>query len=761
MTDSLFRNDDSSTQIPHSLISVGINGCDNIYLFLFKTLIIQASLKMENFYPPSPIVDKALITKTEASYQRNIVFTLIGILLFIGVYVYLLAGAAWFIYLSITYPLATINQFTILIKLGAVAMAVTFFIFLVKFLFKKQSRHNPLHIEITEKEHPKLFAFIRKLSKETGVAFPKKVYVNHEINAFVFYHNPILSLFFPARKNLLIGLGLVNAINLSEFKAVLAHEFGHFSQGSMRLGSYVYMANRIIHSMVYDRDKWDETLENWSRSDFRIAIFAWALLPFVWLTRQLMILLYRGINLLQSSLSRQMEFHADSVAVSVTGSNAIINGLYKLGSSSEAYHFALSHVNSALDHKIYTDNIFYHHTEAYDYLKNKYPEFAERLLENKKPIKNGQYIFSEDDEQIPDMYASHPPNYKREANAKKQFIEGIEDERSPWLLFENGEALAQKVTKNLLQHNLELGQDVTFAPAVEVQIFIENEIEELTYDEQYKGVYDDRFISNIEFTNVEDLYHKYQLTETNLGAFTTALYDARLENKMKELMQHRTDAHLLSLVLNDQLGKQKVEVRGQAFGRKEKKDAEKLYNVILEEFEEDDKWYEEFDQKVYLAYYLMYQLLKKDAEPLRSRYQFHLNFQDQFSKMQQINNRLQELVNEVMLIGELSEQQVYDFAANFVQLRDFAEEVLKDLDHLQLPPLNNMENIQSLADFLLEKPLVRLPKSTLDGQYIQILLHQLDEIVAKCRRLYFKSLGGMLSLQEGIYKAYKEQISIN
>ena len=79
---------------------------------------------------------------------------------------------------------------------------------------------------------------------------PYRVFVNHEVNACVFFNQSFWSLIIPARKNLLIGLGLVNRLNLTEFKAVLAHEFGHFSQNSMRLGTYVYTANTTIGKLV-------------------------------------------------------------------------------------------------------------------------------------------------------------------------------------------------------------------------------------------------------------------------------------------------------------------------------------------------------------------------------------------------------------------------------------------------------------------------------------------------------------------------------
>ena len=53
-----------------------------------------------------------------------------------------------------------------------------------------------------------------------------------------------LSLFFPVGKDLTIGMGLVDTINLSEFKAIIAHEFGHFPT-FMKIGSHCF-TNTII-----------------------------------------------------------------------------------------------------------------------------------------------------------------------------------------------------------------------------------------------------------------------------------------------------------------------------------------------------------------------------------------------------------------------------------------------------------------------------------------------------------------------------------
>src|SRR5439155_20978576 len=138
--------------------------------------------------------------------------------------------------------------------------ALLFFLFLVKGFFKTAQKERTVRAEITAEDQPLLFDFIERLCEDTGAPMPRRVYISHEVNAAVMTHTGITSLFWPTGKDLLIGLGLVNILSLSEFKSVLAHEFGHFAQKSTRLGGYVYTANRIIYDLVCGRDWFDEMI---------------------------------------------------------------------------------------------------------------------------------------------------------------------------------------------------------------------------------------------------------------------------------------------------------------------------------------------------------------------------------------------------------------------------------------------------------------------------------------------------------------------
>src|SRR5688572_8351939 len=131
-------------------------------------------------------------------------------------------------------------------------------------------------------------------------------------------------MFLPTKKNLQIGLGLVNAVNISEFKAILAHEFGHFSQRSMKLGSYVYNVNKIIYNMLYDNRTYGKALEGFANVSGYFAIFAnltsWIISGIQSILQQV----YGVVNKSYMSLSRQMEFHADSVAAYVSGGDHLV-----------------------------------------------------------------------------------------------------------------------------------------------------------------------------------------------------------------------------------------------------------------------------------------------------------------------------------------------------------------------------------------------------------------------------------------------------
>ena len=127
-------------------------------------------------------------------------------------------------------------MFTLIKGISAALIAI----FFIKGLFFKKHAGGSKDFEITREQQPRLFEFLDRLAAETKAPRPHKVFLSGGVNACVFYDLSILNFLLPSRKNLEIGLGLVNSLTLTEFKAVLAHEFGHFAQSTMAMKRIVF-----------------------------------------------------------------------------------------------------------------------------------------------------------------------------------------------------------------------------------------------------------------------------------------------------------------------------------------------------------------------------------------------------------------------------------------------------------------------------------------------------------------------------------------
>ncbi len=320
----------------------------------------------EIMYPPKPQSVSEKITEPSLAFKSEVRKVLISIALFILVYILLMGAAIGLalltgfggVLLIAAYP----SFITLMLGLGLMGLGIMVLIFLVKFLFRKVHVDRSHLTEIKKKDQPELFAFIKKLTDEVGAPFPKRIYLSADVNASVFYDSGFWSMFLPIRKNLHIGLGLVNAVNLSEFKAVLAHEFGHFSQRSMKLGSYVYNVNQVIYNMLYDNAGYGQALQSWGNISGYFAIFANLTVGIVEGIQGILKKMYGYINKNYMSLSQQMEFHADAVAASVAGGNQLITALRRLNVAANCHQKLLETYGAWMNENLKAENMYPSHT---------------------------------------------------------------------------------------------------------------------------------------------------------------------------------------------------------------------------------------------------------------------------------------------------------------------------------------------------------------------------------------------------------------
>src|SRR5262245_10970486 len=242
---------------------------------------------MDQAYPTGPAAVPENLTQPTSSYRTHAWLAMGGLLLFVISY-FALAGwfswTAWRLIGGAFRGGAHDSLGGVLIG-GACAFLA---IFMWKALFFVRHRYEIDDIEIKASEQPRLFAFLNRLADEAKAPRPHRVFLSPRVNAAVSYDLSILNLFIPSKKNLEIGLGLVNAVTLGEMKAVLAHEFGHFAQRSMAVGRWVYIAQQIAGGIIARRDALDSFLQGLSRDDIRIAWVGWLLSLIVWSIRSVM-----------------------------------------------------------------------------------------------------------------------------------------------------------------------------------------------------------------------------------------------------------------------------------------------------------------------------------------------------------------------------------------------------------------------------------------------------------------------------------------
>jgi len=740
---------------------------------------------ISTLYPPTPTDVPVDLTKPSANYRSRVILVLFCLLVFVGVYLCLTAGSAYACYYcfaelaedeprpaQVYNPAPQYNPRTgqrvytqpprqqprhekpvFWLIIGGIASGLLF-LFMVKGLFK-QSRYDPgVRVEVTEAEQPVLFAFIRQLCKDTGAPFPHRVFLTPDVNAAVSFQESLLSLVFPTKKNLIIGLGLVNRLNMSEFKAVLAHEFGHFSQNSMRLGSYVYTANRVVGDIVYGRDWLDDALAAAGRIDIRISVFVWTFAGMLWLMRKGLEGLFKGINFAHSSLSREMEYNADLVAASVTGSDALVFALARLDFASETLGQAWNDLNAAADHNRYTRDLYFHQTKAAEYLKVRRddPKLGEVPTLPDNPTETVQ-VFKPEDTSVPKMWATHPSNSDREANVKARYFRGPTDERSPWELFADVAVVREAVTRQIYKVARKANPDKLEDPVV-IQEFIDAEHAEMTYHPRYQGLYENRYVKPGDLAELcfrsswEELDNREKLAESH-----AQLYGDELKQRMDAHKARQEELGKLARVAHGA-----VELTGKDFEHRGRRyritDANRLLKEVESEIDQDFEWMHALDRQAFRTHYAMaVHLGVEDRAALESWYRFHLAAQGIHSMLAAKSREIQETLTS--LAGQRQLQQEH-FQHALGVLRsgvNTLRELLDNANTLRLPPLKNMTAGDPLGPFLLDGPVIRnltTDTQTLDGAWINQFMTQLGEVLDRLARVLFKSLGGLLALQEQI-----------
>ena len=193
-------------------------------------------------------------------------------------------------------------------------------------LAPRRDNFKPPGPRLEPASQPRLIAELESIAKALNEPLPREVYLIPDVNAWVAERGGAMGM--GSRRVMGLGLPLMQMLTISQFRAVLAHEFGHYYGGDTRLGPLVYRT----------RDAMVRTLVNLTNPSApiqamqKIAVAHLAHVLVIAGLKAYWTLFLRATQM----VSRKQELRADELACSLAGSQALIDGLCAIHKASAA-----------------------------------------------------------------------------------------------------------------------------------------------------------------------------------------------------------------------------------------------------------------------------------------------------------------------------------------------------------------------------------------------------------------------------------------
>ena len=163
----------------------------------------------------------------------------LAVVLMIGFYLLALgiaSGLLWIPYAELVYAHRITPKLAVICLVGGVAI-----LWAVLPRFDKFIAPGP---KLERDRHPKLFKELDAVARATNQAMPAEVYLAPNVNAWVMQRGGLMG--FGSRRVMGLGLPLMRSLTCSQFRAVLAHEFGHYHGGDTKIGPWIYKTRGAI-----------------------------------------------------------------------------------------------------------------------------------------------------------------------------------------------------------------------------------------------------------------------------------------------------------------------------------------------------------------------------------------------------------------------------------------------------------------------------------------------------------------------------------
>lgn len=319
---------------------------------------------------------------------------------------------------------------------GPLLIGGTIIFFMIKPFFAPRRREEKA-FSLNYADAPQLFALVGWICRSLEAPIPSRIDVDCKVNASAGFRSGWRSLF-GNDIILVIGLPLVAGMDLAQFAGILAHEYGHFSQGVAMRGSYfIQKINAWFVRLVYERDAWDAAIERASEEQDQnglVVMILYLARFFIWLTRRVLWLLMAAAQALSGFMSRQMELDADRYLTRLCGSEFFPETLRRsrqLGLGSE---IAVRKIREkwAKERKLF----------------DRIPEHIVNCA-NEIPAETQDKMHAAHSQQRKQFFDSHPSDAERNAHARATREPGIFHSTLPaTCLFADFPELSRRITLN-------------------------------------------------------------------------------------------------------------------------------------------------------------------------------------------------------------------------------------------------------------------------------------------------------------------------
>lgn len=246
-----------------------------------------------------------------AVYGLLIFGTIILFLVVLGLCVW----AAWAMFQS-----GHIYGRAIVLLVGVIVVAGICVKVVLQPIFQIFEPKKPVGEEIKRKDYPELFSLIDEVVEKVDCLQPKHVYISDECNAYVNYPS-MWGYLFHGRQNLTIGIPLLYGMNMTEFKSILSHEFGHFTQKSVNVNRVANLSEFVCGAIAQSQEQIEKADED--SYEAKAALFAR-------IATNIMLKQYHKVAPLNGILSRAQEYDADKHSYEVVGSEGSMSALCKI-----------------------------------------------------------------------------------------------------------------------------------------------------------------------------------------------------------------------------------------------------------------------------------------------------------------------------------------------------------------------------------------------------------------------------------------------